>query len=168
MKKMLCIVFIFGFLLLSVAYSQVANNAYSAVIREAQSFVNGCGPDSLPRFSALLNNLSGSFTRSACNTHDIEYGTLGISRAEADNNLYNALGLASWAEAPGVATAFWSAVRLGGSSAYDSAQRRSREEFRRIHHGNEWSSSYGRWHPSNGHIRMSFPQCVQSCINLSR
>jgi len=167
LKKTVSLGLALGFVAISV-YAQTADRALSAVIREAESFVNGCGPEDWPRFSAKLNSLSGSFTRAACNQHDLDYGTLGMSRSEADDNLFRALGLGAWWEAPGVASTFWAAVRTFGGSAYESAQRRSREEFRRIHHGNEWHPSLGRWHPSHGHVRMSLPGCVPSCTDLAR
>jgi hypothetical protein len=163
MKKMLGLVTVFGVILSAAVFSQTADYAFSAVIREAESFVNGCGPADKPKFSAMLNWLSSSYTSSACNQHDIAYGTLGVSRSEADNNLYQALKVDSWREVPAVASGFWATVRSLGESAYSSAQRQSRQEFKNIHHGNEWSSSYGRWHPSMGHVRMSFPQCTPSC-----
>jgi hypothetical protein len=163
MKKLFMIMFVLMLVLSSAVSAQTADNAFSAVRREAQNFVNGCGPADKPEFSAKLNRLSSSYTRSACNQHDLDYGTLGVSRSEADNNLYAALEVDSWTAAPAVASGFWAAVRSLGGSAYNSAQRQSRQEFKNMHHGNEWNSSYGRWHPSNGHIRMSFPQCTQSC-----
>jgi hypothetical protein len=153
----------------TIVFSQTADRAFSAVIREAQSYVNGCGSDGAPQWAISgLNWLSGRGGTVACNQHDKDYGTLGVSRSEADNNLFSALKLNSWTSVPAVAGVFWTGVRNYGESSYNSAQRHSREEFKRIHHGNEWSSRYGRWHPSDGHIRMSFPQCVSSCNNLSR
>jgi hypothetical protein len=163
MKKMLGLVSVFGIILSTGIFAQTADYAFSAVRREAESFVNGCGPADMPKFSAMLNKWSSNYTRSACNQHDIAYGTLGVSKSEADNNLYRALEIDAWTAVPVVASVFWSFVRGGGESSYASAQRESRQEFRNIHHGNEWNSSYGKWHPTMGHIRMSFPQCVPSC-----
>jgi hypothetical protein len=167
MKKRIGFVFILGLVLSSTVFAQTANRAYSAVIREAQSYVNSCGPSDWPQWAVdSLNWISGN--PGACNQHDIDYGTLGMSRSDADDRLFSALRLGSWTSVPAVASGFWTVVRAGGGDDYNKAQRQSREEFKRIHHGNEWIPSYGRWHPSNGHLRMSFPQCIDSCIYLTR
>jgi hypothetical protein len=139
-------------------YAQAANNAYSAVIREAQNYVNGCGPENMQWAVPALNFISGNV--GACNTHDLDYMTLGMSKSEADDRLYNALKLGSWTSVPVVAATFRAFLL---DSAYRNAQNQARQEFRRIHHGNDWNSGYGRWKPSDGHIRVSFPQCTQSC-----
>ena len=164
MKRMILLVMLMRLAFSSIAFAQTANYAYSAVIREATSYVNGCGPDGAPQWAISgLNWISGNV--GACNQHDIDYGTLGVSRTEADNNLFNTLNLGSWTSVPAVAGSFWAVVRSTGAGAYNAAQNQSRQEFKRIHHGNDWNPSLGRWHPSDGHLRMSFPQCTQSCLN---
>jgi len=169
MKKTFLILFIMGIIISTGVFAQTAYNAYSAIIREAQSYANSCGPGNWPQFvTDGITWLGGRGAREACNDHDIAYGTLGISKASADNDFYNALKLQSWTSVPVIASTFNSFVRNGGHSAYNAAQNQSKEEFRKIHHGNQWTSSYEKWHPSYGHIRMSFPQCVSSCPNLSR
>ena len=157
MKRIILIIMLIWLVSSSVVFAQTANYAYSAVIREATSYVNGCGPDGAPQWVINgLNWISGNI--GACNQHDIEYGTLGVPKTEADNNLFNALRLGSWTSVPAVAGSFWAVVRSNGVSAYNDAQYHSKQEFRRIHHGNDWNPSLGRWHPSDGHLRMSFPQ----------
>ena len=164
MKRMIGIVFILGLVFSTTLFAQTANAARDAVIREANAYVNGCGPDGAPQwFISALNAVSRN--SSACNQHDIDYMTLGMSKANADSKLFTALGLSRFDMVQtNIAGVFWAAVSAGGDSAYNNAQRQAREEFKRIHHGNEWSPSYGQWHPSDGHVRMSFPQCGQSCI----
>jgi hypothetical protein len=164
MKRTIGIVFVLGLVFSTTVFAQTANAARDAVIREANAYVNGCGPDGAPQwFISALNSVSGNV--SACNQHDIDYMTLGMSKASADGKLFAALGVSRLNMAQStIAGVFWAAVSGRGDTAYNNAQRQAREEFKRIHHGNEWSPSYGQWHPSNGHLRMSFPQCGPSCI----
>ncbi|MDR1840252.1 MAG: hypothetical protein LBQ93_11805 [Treponema sp.] len=164
MKRMFGIAFTLGLVFSATVFAQTANFARNAVIREANAYVNGCGQDGAPQwFISTLNAVSGN--SSACNQHDIDYMTLGMSKASADNNLFAALGVSRLSMAQStIAGVFWTAVSGGGDAAYNNAQRQAREEFRRIHHGNEWNPGYGKWHPYDGHVRMSFPQCGQSCI----
>jgi hypothetical protein len=155
-------IFILVLMLSHALSAQIADRARSEALREARNYVNGCGPEGWP--DGVTDLLSWLGDRGVCNRHDIDYGTLGVSQSEADGRLFTGLRLQSWNIVPAVASAYWGILYAAGESAYRSAQSKSREEFRRIHHGNEWNASYGKWHPAmNGHIRMSFPQCTSSC-----
>jgi hypothetical protein len=165
MKRVVGFVFLGGIVFSSISFAQTADRAYSAVIREVGSYQNGCGPSGWPQWAtAAASWLSGN--GGACNKHDIDYGTLGMSKSEADDRLFNALKLESWTPVPAIASTYWAILRVEGSSAYRNAQMESSTEFRQIHHGNEWMPGMGRWHPSNGHIRMSFPECTPACRNF--
>jgi hypothetical protein len=72
--------------------------------------VNGCGPEGAPQaFITALNLISAN--TSACNIHDYEYMTLGISKYDADMNLYRALSVGTFSRyQPTINTIFWAAV----------------------------------------------------------
>jgi hypothetical protein len=143
------------------AYSQTGYEG--PTIWAAEAYVNGCGPASMQWAVPALNALSGNVE--ACNQHDLDYITLGMSKDDADNRLYNALKRSS---GDAKALASWALLRNPfGDNAYKTAQRQGKEEFRRIHHGNDWNSRYGSWKPSDGHIKTAFPQCTPSCFSAN-
>jgi hypothetical protein len=164
MKRKIGMVVVLVFALAAFIYAQTANEAYSAIRGEAQRYVNGCGPDGWgPQVTSLLNRLSGN--ASACNQHDLDYMTLGISKDRADMDLGEALFVDQFGEYHhAIALGFYAAVRTSrADTAYRNAQSRARQAFRNIHHGHEWNSNYGKWNPSYGHVRVSFPECIPSC-----
>ena len=74
--------------------------------REIENFRNGCGPEGYELFTDILNSISSGERIDACNIHDIDYGTLGMSKEEADSKFLDKFGdcpflkedFASWSE----------------------------------------------------------------------
>lgn len=149
----------------SFTFAQTSQSVLDAVVNEMMDFTNGCGPGWLYDGGIkALNYLSGN--SNACDNHDWDYYTLGMSKEEADDRFFYALRIDEWSVYNAViANVFWAAVHNYGSSSYSSAQMESREAFRRIHHGNEWESYGAIWRPWDGHVQMSFPQCDMNCFH---
>ena len=129
--------FILVFLITTVAvtYAQMCyaettfNREKNRLLEIARSgtLPNGCGPAGTPQ--ALVNILNRLGDGGACDIHDREYSTLGISKETADMNFYNNLiraGVPNY-----LATIFYGTVRYGGQDAYQSAQANARR-FRQL------------------------------------
>ena len=151
MKKIL-ILFVLWAFLDSFTFAEASNDVYSAVVKEMEEFTNGCGPGWLhDYFIAALNFLSGNV--SACDQHDWDYYTLGMTKKEADDRFYEALRIGEWETYHSViADVYWAAVHHFGDSSYRSAQMEAREEFKRIHNGLEWESYGQKWSPWDGRV----------------
>ncbi|UTY28413.1 DUF1353 domain-containing protein [Treponema putidum] len=108
------------------AYSQIcyAETAFNAEknrllqIARSGTLPNGCGAAGTP--AALVNLLNSLGDGGACDQHDIDYSTLGMSKEQADENFYRNLLRAGVPDY--LALHFFIAVSKGGQSAYDSAQ----------------------------------------------
>jgi len=129
--------FILAFLLTTVAvtYAQMCyaettfNREKNRLLEIARSgtLPNGCGSAGSPQ--TLINILNRLGDGGACDIHDREYSTLGISKETADRNFYNNLIRAGVPDY--LATIFYNTVRYGGQDAYESAQVNARR-FRQL------------------------------------
>ena len=112
------------------AYSQIcyAKTTYNAeknrllTIARSGKLPNGCGAAGTPE--ALVNILNSLGDGGACDQHDIDYSTLGMSKDIADYNFYKNLLKAGVPEF--LAVVFFAAVSEYGQSAYVSAQQNAR------------------------------------------
>jgi hypothetical protein len=83
---------------------------------------NGCGAAGTPE--ALVSILNYLGDGGACDQHDRDYSTLGMSKIQADENFRRNLQAAG---VPGyLVSIFYNAVVYGGQDAYDSAQANAR------------------------------------------
>jgi hypothetical protein len=98
---------------------------------------NGCGPAQGLLQKVLPDFPMGANFRSACNNHDLCYGTCGSNKGTCDSKFQKALQTACAQKFSGhdpvskiqlgicstLADDYWSAVVLGGQGAFDSAQK---------------------------------------------
>lgn len=128
MKRLILCIFITLFSVIGV-YAQmcytstVLNDLKRIVVEDARQGVlpNGCGPEWTPEgITNYLNNLAEGRAKAACDQHDKDYSTLGMSKSQADYNFkknLQAAGVPDW-----WVTILYEAVAYRGQSAYDSAQ----------------------------------------------
>lgn len=108
-----------------VCWAETAFNREKNLLLEVArsgTLPNGCGPAGTPQILvSILNSLSDG---GACDQHDRDYSTLGVSKREADEKFRLALLIA---RVPSyLVDFFYTAVVEGGQSAYDSAQATAR------------------------------------------
>ena len=91
-------------------------------IARAGTLPNGCGSAGTPE--ALVRILNSLGDGGACDQHDRDYSTPGMSKRQADENFrrnLQAAGVPSY-----LVTIFYDLVANGGQGAYDSAQANAR------------------------------------------
>ncbi len=89
---------------------------------------NGCGPARYTRFAEIATKTLPQPITACCNIHDIEYDTCGTSKKDADSRFFGCLNTvftvtpSLGGSFPGFAAVMYAGVRLGGGSAFASAQ----------------------------------------------
>lgn len=129
MKRFILCIFITLFSVIGVyaqmCYSSTTFNAEKNRLLEIArqgKMPNGCGAAGTPE--ALVNILNWLGDGGACDQHDKDYSTLGMSKSQADYNFKKNLQAAGVPDY--LVTIFYNAVVYGGQDAYDSAQKNAK------------------------------------------
>jgi hypothetical protein len=128
LRKLTYVAVAFFFAILSILPVSIGN----LITVQPVAAQNGCGPEG---FGGLVPEL---WFTSACNTHDICYGTLGASKSACDTQFYNNMRAICSSRYPhwyqavqrnacyASAWTYYQAVKQFGQSAFDNAQKHAR------------------------------------------